>query len=141
MVIFLTAKNALVLALQVYRLCVLHCTCYDHKENDFSPDNEIDANSRLSVEKRSSGCYTRGKRRVGRQISPRAVTMDPDRQMAKSFPLFICVHLASTSGTIRNQQESIGHSGLPSASFKSEAKSSMKFVCHMNVFLLSLDYG
>ena len=47
MVIFLTAKNALVLALQVYRLCVLHCTCYDHKENDFSPDNEIDANSRL----------------------------------------------------------------------------------------------
>ncbi|PFX30882.1 Transmembrane protein 26 [Stylophora pistillata] len=47
MVIFLTAKNALVLALQVYRLCVLHCTCYDHKENDFSPENEIDANSRL----------------------------------------------------------------------------------------------
>ena len=47
MVIFLTAKNALVLALQVYRLCVLHCTCYDHKENDFSPDNEIDTNSRL----------------------------------------------------------------------------------------------
>ena len=47
MVIFLTAKNALVLALQVYRLCVLHCTCYDHKEYDFSPDNEIDANSRL----------------------------------------------------------------------------------------------
>lgn len=47
MVIFLTAKNALVLALQVYRLCVLHCTCYDHKENDFSPDNEVDANSRL----------------------------------------------------------------------------------------------
>ena len=47
MVIFLTAKNALVLALQVYRLCVLHCTCYDHTENDFSPDNEIDANSRL----------------------------------------------------------------------------------------------
>ena len=47
MVIFLTAKNALVLALQVYRLCVLHCACYDHKENDFSPENEIDANSRL----------------------------------------------------------------------------------------------
>lgn len=47
MVIFLTAKNALVLALQVYRLCVLHCACYDHKENDFSPDNEIDANARL----------------------------------------------------------------------------------------------
>lgn len=47
MIIFLTAKNALVLALQVYRLCVLHCTCYDHKENDFSPENEIDANSRL----------------------------------------------------------------------------------------------
>ena len=47
MIIFLTAKNSLVLALQVYRLCVLHCTCYDHKENDFSPENEIDANSRL----------------------------------------------------------------------------------------------
>jgi len=47
MVIFLTAKNALVLALQVYRLCVLHCACYDHTENDFSPGNEIDANSRL----------------------------------------------------------------------------------------------
>ena len=27
MIIFLTVKNALVLALQVYRLCVLHCTC------------------------------------------------------------------------------------------------------------------
>ena len=47
MVIFLTVKNALVLALQVYRLCVLHCTCYDHQENDFSPENRIDANSRL----------------------------------------------------------------------------------------------
>lgn len=47
MVIFLTVKNALVLALQVYRLCVLHCTCYDHQENDFSPENQIDANSRL----------------------------------------------------------------------------------------------
>ncbi|XP_068673340.1 uncharacterized protein [Montipora foliosa] len=48
MVIFLTAKNALVLVLQVYRLCVLHCTCYDHWENDFSPDNVIDANARLN---------------------------------------------------------------------------------------------
>lgn len=47
MIIFLTAKNALVLMLQVYRLCVLHCTCYDHMENDFSPDNIIDANARL----------------------------------------------------------------------------------------------
>ena len=47
MIIFLTAKNALVLMLQVYRLCVLHCSCYDHMENDFSPDNIIDANARL----------------------------------------------------------------------------------------------
>ncbi|XP_015768963.1 PREDICTED: uncharacterized protein LOC107347525 [Acropora digitifera] len=47
MIIFLTAKNTLVLMLQVYRLCVLHCSCYDHMENDFSPDNIIDANARL----------------------------------------------------------------------------------------------
>ena len=48
MIIFLTVKNALVLSLQVYRLCILHCVCHDHKENDFSPGNEVDQHSRLA---------------------------------------------------------------------------------------------
>ena len=48
MIIFLTVKNALVLTLQVYRLCILYCVCHDHKENDFSPENEVDRQSRLA---------------------------------------------------------------------------------------------
>ena len=79
MVIFLTAKNALVFALQVYRLCVLHCTCYDHKENDFSPDNEIDANSRL---KNVQVAITHDNKR--RRISSHS-WLELDRKMVQKF--------------------------------------------------------
>lgn len=47
MMLFLTVKNALVLILQVYRLCILYCPCHDHYDNDFSPENKIDASARL----------------------------------------------------------------------------------------------
>lgn len=47
MMLFLTVKNALVLILQVYRLCILYCPCHDHHDNDFSPENKIDASARL----------------------------------------------------------------------------------------------
>ena len=47
MILFLTVKNALVLVIQVYRLCILYCPCHDHHDNDFSPENKIDASSRL----------------------------------------------------------------------------------------------
>jgi hypothetical protein len=48
MIVFLTVKNALLLTLQIYKLCVQHCVCHDHKDNDFSPENRIDAMSRLN---------------------------------------------------------------------------------------------
>ncbi|XP_032236953.2 uncharacterized protein LOC5511699 [Nematostella vectensis] len=48
MIVFLTVKNALLLTLQVYKLCVMHCVCWDHKDNDFSPENHVDATSRLN---------------------------------------------------------------------------------------------
>lgn len=48
MIVFLTVKNALLLTLQIYKLCVQHCVCHDHKDNDFSPENHVDAMSRLN---------------------------------------------------------------------------------------------
>lgn len=48
MIVFLTAKNALLLVLQVYKITVQHCVCHDHKDNDFSPENHVDATSRLN---------------------------------------------------------------------------------------------
>jgi len=48
MIVFLTVKNALLLVLQIYKITVQHCVCYDHKDNDFSPENRVDATSRLN---------------------------------------------------------------------------------------------
>lgn len=48
MIVFLTVKNALLVVLQIYKITVQHCICYDHKDNDFSPENHVDATSRLN---------------------------------------------------------------------------------------------
>lgn len=48
MIVFLTVKNALLLVLQIYKITVQHCVCHDHKDNDFSPENHVDATSRLN---------------------------------------------------------------------------------------------